>query len=114
MKIFVYGTLREGYANHNRHLSHSEKVGEGTINANRLDELTVVPTDGDETTRGEVYEVDDKTLRGIDRLEGYDRTRGGEQGGYVRTPVEVTLDSGETVEAEAYLVNTLGHPSPSA
>jgi gamma-glutamylcyclotransferase (GGCT)/AIG2-like uncharacterized protein YtfP len=61
-----------------------------------------VPNDN-ATTRGEVYRVDDETLRRVDRLEGFDPTTPRDkQAGYVRTPVEATLDSGETVDAEVY------------
>lgn len=100
--LFTYGTLRRGHGNH-RLLEDSEFVGKATINAKRRGPIHVVQTDGDEIVHGEVYRVDDKTLRRIDHLEGYDPTRE-EQGGYVRTPVTATLENGEEIEAEVYFV----------
>lgn len=105
INLFVYGTLREGHGNH-RLLSDSEKLGEATIPGERKSGLVVVPSD-DDVVRGEVYAVDDETLRWVDRLEGYDPDIDDEkQGGYVRTPVTATLEDGEEVDAEVYYVRS--------
>jgi gamma-glutamylcyclotransferase (GGCT)/AIG2-like uncharacterized protein YtfP len=101
--LFVYGSLREGHANHSL-LRDSEKVGGATIKALRQGPITVYE-DGDEEVEGEVYRVDDDTLRHVDRLEGYDpSTPDDKQTGWVRKTTTATLESGEEVEVQYYPV----------
>ena len=91
-RVFVYGTLLAGEANH-RLLAGARLVGEGrTPPVYRLHDLGGFPglvATGQHTVAGEVYEVDDATLAALDRLEGHPRW-------YRRTPV--TLEDGDVVE----------------
>ena len=96
--LFTYGTLRKGHGNH-RLVEDAEFVGEATIEAIRRGPIQVVPGDG--TVHGEIYGVDNSTLRRIDHLEGYDPTANN-QAGYVRTTVKAKLEDGEVIEAEVY------------
>lgn len=73
-KVFVYGTLKEGHGNHG-YLSNSKLIKQAYISGFLLINtggfpyaIEAEPTD---FAIGEVYEVDDETLRALDRLEGY-------------------------------------------
>lgn len=71
-KVFVYGTLLKGEENHNAYLSGSRFVccadlpGYGLYNVDVYP--GIVPEEG-ERVKGEVYEVDQATLRRLDDLE---------------------------------------------
>lgn len=78
-KLFVYGTLKEGYGNH-RLLQGCKKLGNYTLPVGEfcLVDLGWYPgvvhrhVLGLTTpVTGEVYEVDDETARAVDGLEGY-------------------------------------------
>lgn len=75
-KLFVYGTLMSGYGNH-RLLENSSYVGEYLVNGALFvaglpffsaDYLDDTPSLG---VIGELYEVDDETLKRCDGLEGH-------------------------------------------
>jgi len=72
--IFVYGTLKRGFGN-NRLLSGSKFVGEARTEGKfALYESGIPFVIEDEQVSqvsGEVYEVDEKTLSRLDRLEGH-------------------------------------------
>jgi gamma-glutamylaminecyclotransferase len=74
MRVFVYGTLLRGEHNH-RFLRNSQFIGEAqTTPGFALYDLGYFPAmvRADEgVVHGEVFEVDDATLRALDRLEGY-------------------------------------------
>lgn len=81
MKIFVYGTLKRGYGNHDWFLHDSAFLGEGTTQG-KFDMIDVgfpmiFPVDDGDRVAGEVYEIGTETLRKLDRLENegrmYDR-----------------------------------------
>ena len=73
MLVFVYGTLKRGYGN-NILLRNSDFLGEDTIEDHTLVLEQAFPymveSKGDKV-RGEVYEVDERTVRLLDSLEGY-------------------------------------------
>lgn len=102
MKVFVYGTLKAGYWN-NPILRNSNFIGEGlttkkyilqdcgfpyAIPENYAEDNIVLPI------IGEVWEVDDHTLRNLDRLEG-------EGSHYHRRPCNIIV-RGNTVLANIY------------
>ena len=97
-KVFVYGTLLRGEPN-NRLLAESEFV----TDARTQPEYTMVDCgyypavlEGGETAvAGEVYEVDARTLKRLDLLEGVPRL-------YIRKTIK--LDDG--TEAEVYIMNS--------
>ena len=95
-RVFVYGTLRRGDYNH---YILKESTFLGTANTEprfTLVNLGVFPAminKGNTSIRGEVYEVDDSTLRTLDSLEGHPNY-------YVRGKIQ--LQNG--MEANAYVL----------
>lgn len=99
-KVFVYGTLMKGHGNHRYYLSHSEYVGTGEISGYALYAVSSFPgivPEGQERVKGEVYKVDQDTLKRLDRLEG-------EGSIYLRKEIEVTVN-GQSLMAWTYLWN---------
>ena len=99
-KVFVYGTLMNGYVNNRCYLAQSECLGKGEITGYGLYAVSsfpgIVPEDG-EKVKGEVYSVDQDTLKRVDGLEG-------EGSLYLRKKVEVRVDS-QIVQAWTYIWN---------
>jgi gamma-glutamylcyclotransferase (GGCT)/AIG2-like uncharacterized protein YtfP len=79
-RVFVYGTLKKGYGNSHL-LRNAEFVGHGyTIETYRMFNVgfpIIRECEDGNPVYGEVYEVDDQTLKNLDRLENegvmYDR-----------------------------------------
>lgn len=73
-KVFVYGSLRQGYGNH-RLLEGSTFLGQRTtqplFTMVNLGAFPAVLPDGDTPIVGELYEVDADTFDRLDWLEGY-------------------------------------------
>jgi len=78
-KVFVYGTLKEGYGN-NRLLAGAKFLGNHTVKRGRFCLLNLGWFPGvvmreryglSTPVTGEVYEVDDGTFKALDGLEGY-------------------------------------------
>lgn len=72
MKIFVYGTLKRGYRNHD-YLANASFLYQDTISGqlytiDGVDFPAYLPGQG--LVHGEVYEIDDTILSLLDRLEG--------------------------------------------
>lgn len=79
-RVFVYGTLKRGQANHPGYLAESRFVGEARTAAAYLMHSVGFPLiqkdelgSGGAPVAGEVYEVDDETLSDLDMLEGNGR-----------------------------------------
>lgn len=100
-KLFVYGTLKKGFCNHHvlgsaRFIQQDELLG---FDMHHLGGFpAIVPASerdielyGIDTVKGELYEINDKDLRMVDRLEGY--REGCSDSFYERTTV--LLESGE-------------------
>ena len=75
MKVFVYGTLKKGFHNHD-FITHSdgEYVGDGWLSGFRMTDgghncFPVALKDDTATMYGEIYDV--STLENTDYLEGY-------------------------------------------
>lgn len=113
--VFVYGTLKTGYHNYNVYLAPSIALGKAEFvsraSTARPEFVMVLKKDrfvpclfrapeGREgyAVPGEVYRVDADALEALDILEGVDEHY------YDREEIEVTLESGETVVAGAYLM----------
>jgi gamma-glutamylcyclotransferase (GGCT)/AIG2-like uncharacterized protein YtfP len=73
-RVFVYGTLRRGQANHSW-LAGAHWLGEASLRGAVLHDLGPFPmaVPGDGLVLGELYGVDAATLARLDRLEGHPR-----------------------------------------
>lgn len=74
-RVFVYGTLRQGFSNHvmlegQAYIGPAE-IGEGFCMVSLTMFPGIIRCDSDMTIQGEVYEVDDRCLQGLDLLEGH-------------------------------------------
>jgi gamma-glutamylcyclotransferase (GGCT)/AIG2-like uncharacterized protein YtfP len=70
-KVFVYGTLKKGY--HNNHLLNGHEPKQAKAPGINLYKGPGFPfaKRGTGTAIGEVYEIDEQTLKMLDRLEGH-------------------------------------------
>ena len=98
MKIFVYGTLRNGYGNH-RLIVGEQLVGNATTIQKYHMTASGIPfvahTPKTSHIFGEIYEVSEEKIPSLDHLEGHPCW-------YKREAVPVRLDNGETTEAWLY------------
>ncbi len=96
VKVFVYGTLRVGEANHYL-LEHQDLVArartEAAFELVNLGAFPAMIAGGTTRVVGEVYAIDPVTLAALDRLEGHPRF-------YQRTTIR--LENGD--EVLAYLL----------
>ena len=108
LKVFVYGTLKEGgrlaTPFDNRRLS----VKKGTINGSMFSvsgHYPAVHFGGENVVHGEVHEYTDakEVQRHMDAIEGYKKDRDGNL--YNRLTVQIDVD-GELVECETYEYNS--------
>ncbi len=102
MKIFVYGTLKRGHRNHNllhtaEYLGRAASLGDSfSMYCNGSYPVLVRNGFRDQAVYGELYLVDDETLKALDWLEGV------AHGLYKRESISLSVeDSYETI-AEAY------------
>lgn len=74
MKVFVYGTLLSGEGNHSllrgARLLGQDETHEGYMMYHLGGFPGVVPSEGNETVKGEVYEINPAILERLDGLEG--------------------------------------------
>jgi gamma-glutamylcyclotransferase (GGCT)/AIG2-like uncharacterized protein YtfP len=106
-RIMVYGTLMRAEANYHimeRGMFLGTGTTPGSIFGYGFAPGAVSPEHKahrkGSLIHGELFEVNDTTLRILERLEGV------EYGNYTRTPVEVVLDkTGEILDAEIYFHN---------
>jgi len=73
-KVFVYGTLKQGYGNNEYFLGGSEYLGPAVTGRADYDMVSLggfpgVLSDGENAILGEVYKVDEATLARLDSLE---------------------------------------------
>lgn len=103
-KLFVYGTLKRGFCNH--HYLHNAKfLGKATtkspfplIAPKRWYPYLLDEEGKGYKVEGELYEVDEKTLADIDRLEEYPLY-------YTRRYIAVEDQKGQIHQALAYFLN---------
>lgn len=103
-RVFVYGTLMKGQYNHDRYLRGQKYLGRAVLHGYAMYSLGSYPgivSEEGEKVLGEVYEVNEKTLRRLDRLEDNGRL-------YTRRTAEVWIDGG-LVSAEVYVFNGRVH-----
>ena len=74
IQVFVYGSLKRGHSNHG-FLHGADLLGAHTTRAAyTLLDLGYFPgviSGGTTAIQGEIYRIDDDTLRALDRLEGH-------------------------------------------
>jgi len=99
MLLFVYGTLMKGCNNHwllkelgARYIGRATARGY-TITVDIIPFMYPAPQNC--SVEGEVYEVPREAIPELDDFEY----------GYVRLPIRVELESGEEIEAHAYLAD---------
>lgn len=101
--LFVYGTLKEGYSN-NHILDDSKKIGEA-ITKNKYAMYSngyfpyLVDNEENINIKGELYEINERTLQRCDRLEGYPRF-------YDRKLIDVLVKN-KTYKAWCYINNNI-------
>jgi gamma-glutamylcyclotransferase (GGCT)/AIG2-like uncharacterized protein YtfP len=101
IKVFVYGTLMKGNSNYESFLADANFIGEFIAKGFALYDLGSYPGiihSEIDKVRGELYSVDNKTLRKLEMLEG-------EGSLYVRELISVVNDKDEAQEAYIYVYN---------
>ena len=100
VSVFVYGTLMRGQINHSYYLSKSKLLGAAELSGYAMYAVSSFPgivTEPSEKVKGEVYSVDNETLRKLDCLEG-------EGSLYLRKMVDLQLNN-ETIQGFVYIWN---------
>jgi gamma-glutamylaminecyclotransferase len=109
-RIFVYGTLKKGFPNHDRYMQSAEKLGNYRtvenyplvlIGQRYVPCMINAPGEGDHI-EGELYELDDDCLKRLDALERIKKPDG-----YRRLRINVRSvekHNAVIVEAHAYLI----------
>ena len=94
MYLFVYGTLLSTEYNHQT-IKGSKLIGQGSIYG-KLFDIGNYPAlkEGANIIIGELYNIDDLTLKNCDQLEGYNQDEP-ENSPYIRKSVTVFLDKKE-------------------
>lgn len=103
-KVLVYGTLKKGLGNHVL-LKDAKFLGTTTVRG-RMYSLGAFPGvrfDQDGSIKCEAYEVDEPTVKRLDRLEGY-RGPGNDDNFYNRVPITFQLN-GNNEQGEVYEIN---------
>ena len=97
MYIFVYGTLKRG-RRANYLLANSRFLGEGSIEGYDMYLVVDFPAivKGKGIVKGEVYEIDEETLKELDNYEGFPLL-------YDRVLESVNLYNGKEIEAYVYV-----------
>ena len=103
MYLFVYGTLLSTEYNHQT-IKGSKLIGQGSIYG-KLFDIGNYPAlkEGENIIIGELYNIDDLTLKNCDQLEGYNQDDS-ENSPYIRKSVTVFLDKKELC-ANVYYCN---------
>lgn len=105
VKIFVYGTLKKGFRNHDRFCGNAVSIEPATVNGRLYDtgwgfpamQLSRNPGD---IVRGEIITIPEADLPAIDFLEGVPRL-------YQRVEVMAVSKDGITVDAYCYVMENL-------
>jgi len=113
LKVFVYGTLKEGRPLDRKMLadlrtSVKEATIEGSIFTFKHASFPTIKLDGEGLVIGEVHTFPEKhmkdVVRTMDAIEGYNKSQP-EKGLYNRHEVKATLKNGNVVMAWAYEYN---------
>ena len=105
-RVFVYGTLKKGFSNHNRILAGYDIKISPVWTYGELYDLGYFPamTEGENKVYGELIEFDNlEILKRVDYLEGY-RGENSNYNFYERRIIQIFTDKNE-VRAWAYFLN---------
>jgi gamma-glutamylcyclotransferase (GGCT)/AIG2-like uncharacterized protein YtfP len=107
-KVFVYGTLRQGFDNPGRDVltTHGELVGEGRVEGSLYDLGSfpaLVEDDEAGTVEGEVYRLENEPQIGLQRLDRYEGATGSDPLPYERRERTVQLVQGGDLTAWVYV-----------
>lgn len=98
LNLFVYGTLKKGFSNHH-YLKNSQYIAAATTSEQHQMYQSGIPfvikNKGTSPIHGEVYKIDNETLKRIDMLEGHPHC-------YKREIIRIILDNGNETEAWIY------------
>lgn len=90
MKVFVYGTLKKGYSNHQFYMNDAKFIREATASGFSMVNGPGFPfafKKKDSLIQGELYEIDETTLKQLDYLESYPsfytRSEDGPEGSWI-------------------------------
>lgn len=100
--IAVYGTLRQGECNHH-YIERASSIRGCTFSGVLYDTgfgYPAVVLKGEKPVAAELAEISLEAWANVDRLEGYPRL-------YDRLLTDVTLETGETVQAWVYVMQRL-------
>lgn len=94
--LFVYDSMRKGRLN-NSLLENSEFITSATLHHfDSFDMGSFISVlQGEGQIEGDIYRVQPKVIKSIDRYQGYGKL-------FKRTPTEYTLPSGEKIIVELY------------
>lgn len=100
IKAFVYGTLMQGLWNH-RFLEGQRQIGKASLYGYRMYNVSSFPgivesKSADQPINGELYEIDERCLMLLDRLEGEGRL-------YKRVAEKVITKDGQEHTAFVYV-----------
>ena len=101
-RVFVYGALRKGASNAWR-MERATFIGEASVVGTlvKVDWYPGLVLEGETRVKGEVYEVDEQTVRELDAFEGIgvEDERNDE---YKRVTAMVLLEDGREMECSIY------------
>ena len=103
--VFVYGTLKRGFPNHDESLlgkfycgaCESREPFPLVVAGPYFSPVLINEKGSGERVQGELYHVDQQTLKRLDEMEGV-----GREGGYYRFKIDVELNGASLVSAFAY------------
>jgi gamma-glutamylcyclotransferase (GGCT)/AIG2-like uncharacterized protein YtfP len=103
--VWVYGSLKKGFHN-NGYLGKAEFKGEAILKGAQLYTMGSYPAlgKGMRDIRGELYLVDDATLKNLDGLEQY-HPKDYVRSLYIRRKERVTIDGKDCISAMVYFGN---------
>ncbi len=99
IKVFVYGSFMRNGRYHQYYLQDKAFLGSGHVKGYKkyiLGGLDGILPEKDQIVQGEVYDIDPATLAKLDFIQNNDTH-------FIREVINVELENGETVPAEAYI-----------
>lgn len=107
-RVFVYGTLREGFSNPGRAIldEHARPIDDGWVHGQLHDlgayPALIHPGEDPAPVHGELYELVHEPAEGLGRLDRYEGARGRDPLPYDRRRLPVEVADGSTREAWTY------------